>query len=140
MKLSAEVFLFFFSCFLVLVANYFSCWCCLLVLSSFLFVLYLTREFVQRIVYYYLWYHHFVFVILEDYCLRKGKQYNSCGCERTCNNPSGSCGSQQCKEGCFCKPGRILNAQGKCEANSNCGCIYKGKSYSVSPISPCYLP
>ena len=81
----------------------------------------------------------FCFFILEEYCKRKGKEYNSCGCERTCDNPSGSCAGQ-CKEGCFCKRGKVLNTQGECEANSNCGCIYKGKKYKVSPIRLCYLP
>ena len=81
----------------------------------------------------------FCFFILEEYCERKGKEYNSCGCEKTCDNPSGSC-TGQCKEGCFCKRGKVLNTQGECEANSNCGCIYKGKKYKVSPIRPCYLP
>ena len=78
------------------------------------------------------------FFILEEYCERKGKEYNSCGCEKTCVNPSGSC--SPCKEGCFCKRGEILNSRGECEANSNCGCIYKGKEYKVSPIRPCDLP
>ena len=81
----------------------------------------------------------FCFFILEEYCKRKGKEYNLCGCEKTCDNPSGSCAGQ-CKEGCFCKRGKVLNTQGECEANSNCGCIYKGKKYKVSPIRPCYLP
>ena len=108
-------------------------------LSSFLFVLYPTWEFIQRIVFYYLWHHDFAFFILEEYCKRKGKEYNLCGCEKTCDNPSGSCAGQ-CKEGCFCKRGKVLNTQGECEANSNCGCIYKGKKYKVSPIRPCYLP
>ena len=79
------------------------------------------------------------FFILEEYCKRKGKEYNLCGCEKTCDDPSGSCAGQ-CKEGCFCKRGKVLNTQGECEANSNCGCIYKGKKYKVSPIRPCYLP
>ena len=81
----------------------------------------------------------FCFFILEEYCKRKGKEYNLSGCEKTCDNPSGSCAGQ-CKEGCFCKRGKVLNTQGECEANSNCGCIYKGKKYKVSPIRPCYLP
>lgn len=63
----------------------------------------------------------------EEYCERKGKEYKSYGGERTCVNPSGSC--SPCKEGCFCKRGEILNSRGECEANSNCGCIYKGKEY-----------
>ena len=81
----------------------------------------------------------FCFFILEEYCKRKGKEYNLSGCEKTCDNPSGSCAGQ-CKEGCFCKRGKVLNTQGECEANSNCGCIYKGKKYKVSPIRPYYLP
>ena len=81
----------------------------------------------------------FFYFILEEYCRRKGKEYNSCGCEKTCDNPSGSCAGQ-CKEGCFCKRGKVLNTQGICEANGNCGCIYKGKKYKVSPIRFCYLP
>lgn len=120
---------------------FFSCWCCLLVFSSFLFILYPTWEFVQRIVFYYLWHHDFVFfiiIILEDYCERKGKEY-SCGCEKTCVNPSGSCDGP-CKKDCFCKRGEILNTRGECVANSNCGCVYQGKEYKVSPICPCYIP
>ena len=139
MKLPAQVSLFFFTCFLALVALFFF----LLVPSARAFWLSLHLVPHMRVCsensFLLLVASRFCFFILEEYCERKGKEYNSCGCEKTCVNPSGSC-SGSCKEACFCKRGEILNSRGECEANSNCGCIYNGKEYKVSPIRPCDLP
>nr|XP_002731685.1 PREDICTED: uncharacterized protein LOC100368870 [Saccoglossus kowalevskii] len=61
-----------------------------------------------------------------------GSAYSSCGptCPATCANPNpvGSC-TQQCIEGCFCEPGKVVTEGGQCIDQLRCGCYYLGLLY-----------
>ncbi|EDO38646.1 predicted protein [Nematostella vectensis] len=80
----------------------------------------------------------------EDQCKPIGKEYNKCGCARTCQNHHlrDPCDGQ-CSEGCFCPRGLVMNEDGKCGSPSTCKCSYKGRVfkpgqfYSATPCKFC---
>lgn len=70
-----------------------------------------------------------VFCAFLDIACRDGKIYQECGtaCPMTCENVRSDeligCPSI-CVQGCFCPPGSVLDSDGMCVKQRQCGCLY----------------
>ena len=55
------------------------------------------------------------------------------GCPKTCLYPNGGneCGALQPIEACYCKEGFLLDANGKCIDDSECGCPLMDRSRTI---------
>ena len=55
-------------------------------------------------------------------------------CQKTCLNINGDydCGLVKPLETCYCKKGFVLNGEGECISNRECGCILPDESTSLS--------
>jgi hypothetical protein len=86
-------------------------------------------------------YGYIYMVILYDYIgieCGETKDYNPCvrGPPTTCadylrNVSAPSTLNTECREGCICKPGYVLDDQ-ECVKPEDCGCIYNDDYYQVS--------
>ena len=86
-------------------------------------------------------YTYCIFMIDSGMPCEENMEYKSCGpssvmtCANVLSSTVPDATSKACEDGCFCKEGFVMDVD-KCVSEIDCGCMYNGQYYPVSPIYP----